>query len=115
MYLINFSGHPIKGADADPLVGVNLPLNDGDQLVAAIQREVRALPMFNELAAGQIAEIVLPGMAPAAAAVLAVWQGAFGSLPTIRYMVRGKEGFTFLPGTIIDLAVVRTAARTMRR
>lgn len=114
MIRVNFSGHPVPGFDLAPLVGANLPLHEGQDLAAAIREIILALPQREELLRGAAAEIVLPGMSPAVAAVLAEWLGQFGSLPSIRWAVRGSGGFEWPDSATLNLAEVRESARTSR-
>lgn len=111
---INFSGHPVAGFAIAPFVGANLP-TDGGGLAATMRETLLALPGREELLKGAQAEVILPGLAHAAAAVLAEWHGQFGGFPTIRWAVRGTGGTFEWPDTATaDLAAVRESARTAR-
>jgi len=115
MHKINFSGHPVAGFDLAPLVGANLPLVEGQDLSAALREILLALPGREDLLRGCAAEIVLPGMSPAVAALLAEWVGQFGFLPRIRWAVRGTGGsFEWPDSATLNLAEVRESARTSR-
>lgn len=112
---MNFSGHPVVGFDIAPLVGVNLPVEaDPAPLQAAIRKMLEGLTCDAELKAGAPAEIILPGMAPAAAVLLAEWHGRYGSFPTIRWSVRGPSGFAWPETAKADLQALRLDARTGR-
>lgn len=114
MHKINLSGHPVSGFDST-LVGVNLPMEDAATLVTKLTEVLLAHPCREGLLHGEAAEVVLPGMAPAAAIALAVWHGQFGQFPAVRWAVRGKEGaFTWPEAARCDLQNVRTEARTVR-
>ncbi len=114
MFRINFSGHPVAGIEVSPLVGVNLPLENAEELRDMLSRVLDAMPMASQLREGAAAEVVLPGMSTAAGIFLALWHGKFGSFPTIIYMIRGEGGFQFTPQTRLDLQQVRLEARTSR-
>lgn len=113
---INFSGHPVEGNDIAPLVGVNLPMEAGEALVASIKEALDALPVAlqEQLKKGFIPSIILPGMAPAAAILLAEWHGRYGSFPRIAWAVRGPEGFAWPEEATADLSGLREQARLQR-
>lgn len=112
---INFSGHPVAGFELAPWVGKNLPVEaDPAPLRAAVREALAGLSCDAALKAGAPAEIVLPGMAPAAAMLLAEWHGRYGSFPTIRWSVRGPGGFAWPETAKADLQSVRLDARTGR-
>ncbi len=117
MIRINFSGHPIDpmlGFTEMPLVGVNLDVTTAATLQREIQALLQSLDAREALLTGERAQIVLPGLAPAAALLLAEWHGQFGSFPYVRWAVRTDEGFTFPQDAVADLAEVRESARTRR-
>ena len=113
MHKINFSGHPVEGFPVAPFVGANLP-TDGESLAAVVRETVLALPERESLLRGAPLEVILPGLAHAAACVLAELHGQFGSFPRIRWAVRGESGFTWPETATADLAAVRESARTAR-
>jgi hypothetical protein len=110
---INFSGHPISGFEVAPFVGANLP-NDAAALAAVVRETVLALPEREKLLQGGPLEVVLPGLAHAAACVLAELHGQFGHWPQIRWAVRGPEGFSWPDEAKLTLDDVRESARTAR-
>jgi hypothetical protein len=110
---VNFSGHPVAGFDVAPFVGVNLPL-EAKPLVEQIHKALLALPDRQALLQGAQAEIILPGMSGAAGVLLAEWHGLFGSFPTIRWAIKGPNGFAWPEEGRADLQVIRLDARTMR-
>jgi hypothetical protein len=67
---VNFSGHPVAGFDVAPFVGANLP-TDAAALAATVRETVLALPEREKLLQGAPVEVILPGLAHAAACVLA--------------------------------------------
>ncbi len=111
---INFSGHPASGFEFAPLVGVNLELSSGAALTSQLAAVLDELPMREDLERGAAAEVVLPGMAPAAGMLLALWHGRFGSFPRIAWAVRTDKGFVFTDESRADLQDVRLQARTSR-
>lgn len=116
MAKFNFSGHPVKdiqGFDIAPLVGANLP-NDGASLAAFVRETLLALPGRAEILAGDVPEVILPGLSQAAAVFLAEWHGQFGNWPMIRWAVRGPSGFTWPDEAAADLNEIRNSARTAR-
>jgi hypothetical protein len=113
MIRINFTGHPVKGIELAPFVGVNFP-SDGKGLAEVIREVLLALPDRARLLAGEQAEVALPGLAHAAAVLLAEWHGQFGGFPVIRWAVRGEAGFTWPDEATANLAAVRESARTAR-
>ncbi len=113
MIKVNFSGHPVAGFDVAPLVGANLP-QEGAALVAYIREVILALPERDKLLQGAPVEVILPGLAHAAACVLAELHGQFGFFPHIRWAVRGSEGFTWPETATANLADIRESARTAR-
>jgi hypothetical protein len=113
MKKINFSGHPVAGFEIAPFVGANLPA-EASALAETVRETLLSLPGREELLRGESAEIILPGLAHAAGALLAEWHGQFGSFPTIRYAVRGESGFTWPDEAVLNLADVRESARTAR-
>tara|TARA_B100002003_G_C14013261_1_gene488865 strand:- start:259 stop:606 length:348 start_codon:yes stop_codon:yes gene_type:complete len=115
MVSINFSGHPVAGVELAPLVGANLPLVEGQELSATMRELLLALPEREALLRGAAAEIILPGMSPAVAVLLAEWVGQFGVFPRIRWAVRGDSGsFEWPESATLNLAEVRESARTAR-
>lgn len=114
---INFSGHSVdvEGFDISPLVGINLPTT-ADELVLAIRNTLSCIPDPEKraLEKGASAEIILPGMAHAAAILMAEWHGKFGSFPNVRWAVRGAEGFAWPDNALVDLQGIRDSARTSR-
>ncbi len=113
MKKINFSGHPVAGFEIAPFVGANLPVESGS-LAETVRETLLALPEREELLRGGAAEIILPGLAHAAAHVLAEWHGQFGGFPVIRWAVRGEKGFEWPETAVSNLAAVRESARTAR-
>ena len=111
---INFSGHPVNGFDVAPLVGANLPLQEGEELAEYIREILLSLPGRDELVRGAAAEVIPPGMAPAVGVLLSEWHGQFGGFPTIRWAVRGDNGFEWPDSAVSNLADVRESARTAR-
>ncbi len=112
---INFSGHPVAWAEFNPLVGVNLPVDDAGRLAEAILSVLDALPCRAELERGEAAEVVLPGAAGAIGVLLALWHGRFGSFPTIRWALRGPDGsFGWPDAARVDLQDLRCGSRTSR-
>lgn len=114
MHKINFSGHPVQGYEVAPLVGVNLPVDLGEALTEALSRVLDSLPMAAELRHGAAAEVILPGMANATGVFLALWHGRFGSFPSIRWAVRGADGFGWPDSARVNLQELRLQARTAR-
>lgn len=115
MNAINLSGHPVAGFPLAPWVGVNLPVGETlAPLVAVVKAMLADLPCDAELKTGAPATVILPGMAPAAAVLLAEWHGRYGSFPTIRWAVRGATGFVWPETAKADLQTVRLDARTGR-
>ncbi len=110
---INFSGHPVAGFDLAPFVGANLPTDAGG-LAAVVRETVLALPERDALLKGAPVEVILPGLAHAAAVVLAELHGQLGHWPTIRWAVRGDQGFTWPDEATMCLDDVRESARTAR-
>jgi hypothetical protein len=113
---INFSGHPAKGFKIDPLVGVNLPMNGVEELLKAVKGCLDSLPeeVKQSLYEGAKAEIILPGMAPATALLLAEYHGRFGNFPIIRWAIRDTDGFVWPVQAMGDLQSIRQEARTAR-
>ena len=115
---INFSGHPVDGFHQAPWIGVNLPMATAAALVAFVRAALMALPGREALLRGGPAELVLPGMAPAAAVLLAEWHGQFGGFPAIRWA--SKEAgcsfskFSWTDDKRLDLDNLREEARTAR-
>jgi hypothetical protein len=114
--MINFSGHPVPGIDCAPLVGVNIPTNNGDELKKFIRETLKGLPdgIREKLLVGAQATIVLPGLSHASGVLLAEWHGQFGSFPKIVWAVRGPDGFQWPPDAAVDLDELRLEARTQR-
>lgn len=113
MIRVNFSGHPVEGFPVAPFVGANLPV-DGAALAAVVRETVLALPERDALLQGAPVEVILPGLAHAAACVIAELHGQLGFFPRIRWAVRGDAGFTWPETATMDLADVRESARTAR-
>lgn len=113
MIRINFTGHPVKGIELAPFVGVNFP-TDGRGLAEMIREVLLALPDRPALLAGEQAEVALPGLSHAAGVLLAEWHGQFGGFPRIRWAVRNDSGFAWPDDAAADLAAVRETARTAR-
>jgi len=114
MLKVNFSGHPVAGFEVAPLVGANLPTTTGKDLAEYIREILLSLPSRDSLLSGAAAEVILPGMAAAAAVVLAEWHGQYGAFPRIRWAVRGPSGFEWPEAASADLQSIRTSARTAR-
>lgn len=114
MTKINFSGHPVEGYDIAPFVGANFPMDNGAELTEMMRETLLALPHRGDLLEGGAAEVILPGMAPAAALLLAEWHGQFGGFPRIAWAVRGDDGFAWPESAKANLADVRESARTAR-
>lgn len=115
MIRINFSGHPVAGVEIAPLVGANLPTATGEELTQFVSSVLDALPCREELECGAAAEVVLPGLAPVAGVLLALWHGRFGSFPAIKWSVRTEAGFVFTDKARADLQELRLQARTGRQ
>lgn len=113
MIKVNFSGHPVAGFEVAPLVGANLP-QEGANMALYLREVILALPEREALLKGEAAEVILPGLAHAAGALLAEWHGQFGSFPRIRWAVRGADGFTWPDSAALNLFDVRESARTAR-
>jgi hypothetical protein len=111
---INFSGHPVNGVEINPLVGVNLDTTSAEALEEQLRITIRSLEDFESLAQGAMATIILPGFAPAAAILLGIWNGAFGSFPEICWPVRGPKGFEWPEATRSDLSELRLSSRNLR-
>lgn len=111
--LYNFSGHPVAGFDVAPFIGVNFP-NDAESLVDLMRATCKTLPGRDALLAGEKGEVVLPGLAHAAAVLLAEWHGQFGQFPRIRWAVRGESGFAWPEEARCNLNAVRHEAREER-
>ena len=110
---INFSGHPVANFDVAPFVGANLP-TDAAALAATVRETVLALPERESLLKGAKLEVILPGLAHAAACVLAELHGQLGHWPVIRWAVRTDAGFTWPDESTLSLDDVRESARTAR-
>lgn len=111
---INFSGHPVAGFDVAPFVGANLPTTNASALAETVRETVLALPERDALLKGAQLEVILPGLAHAAACVLAELHGQLGHWPSIRWAVRGEAGFTWPDEATMSLDDVRESARTAR-
>lgn len=115
MYLFNLSGHtPPKGSEEfDVIVNRDIPnIAPTPEAVARQAFElVDSLPQ-EALREGGF-EVILPGMTPLAAAVLAVIHGRYGQFPAIRFAVRQADGTFRLSGRI-DLQQVRMDGRAGR-
>ena len=116
MVTLNLSGHPVPWSKNSPLVGVNLDLGDPELLVDQLQLALEIMPadFYSRLRSGETVVVALPGMTPAAAAVLAILHGLTGHWPQVRWAVRGADGFEWPEQCVLDLDAVRLDARTMR-
>lgn len=110
---INFSGHPVAGFEIAPFVGANLP-TDAAALAETVRETILALPERESLLQGAKLEVILPGLAHAAAVVLAELHGQLGHWPVIRWAVRNESGFTWPDESTLSLDDVRESARTAR-
>lgn len=63
---------------------------------------------------GDQVQVVLPGLSPLAALVIAAIHGMTGSFPVVVPMIRQADG-SFLPGEGWDLQQIRDAARQSRQ
>ena len=112
--VINFSGHPVAGTVDGGLVGKNLPVDSPEEIKDIIRQAILTLPNREELLQGKAATVILPGMSLASGLLLAEWSGQFGSLPSIRWAVRGPDGFEWPETARADLNQVRLDAREQR-
>lgn len=115
MYLLNLSGHPVPQCEYEFEQVVNVPITNVDMSVDGIQRAafdiVAQLPL-QQVMTGQC-EIILPGLTPLAAAVLAILHGISGIFLPIRFAVRTENGFTL--SDRLDLFQLRLSARDWRK
>jgi hypothetical protein len=111
MKVVNLSGHPITDASVEviegPVVG-NVKMDDPSSVEDAANKLAQVAAQHEGV------PVVLPGMAPLAAAVLAKIHGRTGSFPTIRWAVRVDGAFVFTEAAVLDLHTVRTEARLTR-
>lgn len=118
MLLINMSGHPApKGAERFDRV-IDIPVPKASLTPEGVQNAAEDLVARAEAAAGDDFragrfELLLPGLTPLTAAVLAVVHGRVGYLPVIRYAVHedGPDGRVYFLGGPIDLHALRHLAR----
>jgi hypothetical protein len=116
MVLFNLSGHtPPEGSEIyEQIINVtipNIPVNN-ESIVGYAKKIIKTLPKYN-LERGDF-EVLLPGMTPLAAVILAMIHGKYGQFPIIRYGVRQPNG-TFKLSEALDLQEVRLAARGERQ
>lgn len=111
----NFSGHPVnlEGFEVSPCVGREFPA-DGNELLKDIRNLLLALPQRDRLLAGEIGEVILPGLSQAAAILLAEWHGQFGNFPSIRWTVLVDGKFSYPTEATSNLNEVRRSARKAR-
>ena len=95
MFRFNFSGHPVRGFDIAPFFGTEFP-TAGEELQQVMREILLALPHRKDLLAGEIAEVILPGLSQAAAILLAEWHGQYGNFPRIRWAVREGTSLNIL-------------------
>lgn len=110
--LFNLSGHPAPMGSPEDTVTVPVPnvVMAPDKISEAATVLVDTLPE-DVVARGQY-EVILPGMTPLAAAVLAVLHGRTGCFPMIRFSSRRDGGFVL--SEPLDLQNLRLAARESR-
>lgn len=110
--LFNLSGHPAPVGSPEDVITLAIPnvVMSPEKIAEAAKALVDQLPE-DIVARGQY-EVLLPGMAPLAAAVLAVLHGRSGFFPAIRFSVRRDEGFVI--SEPLDLQDLRLAAREKR-
>ena len=109
----NFSGHPVSEIQYAPFIGVEFP-SDVDGLTELIRDTLIDLPQRDEILAGAIPEVILPGLSNATAILLAEWHGQFGNFPSIRWAVRIDTGYQYPDDAKADLNKIRDQARTTR-
>ncbi|SMB96736.1 hypothetical protein SAMN00808754_1621 [Thermanaeromonas toyohensis ToBE] len=115
MYLFNLSGHsvPAKNERYDVIINRDYPTippvprairKQAIELVDSLPRDVLERGDF---------EVILPGMTPLAAAVIAVLDNRCGALPCIRFAVKQADGTYRLSGPI-NLQRIRTEGQSKR-
>ncbi|MGI9951262.1 CRISPR-associated protein Csx15 [Moorellaceae bacterium AZ2] len=115
MYLFNLSGHtPPRGSEEFDVI-VNRDIPNIPPVPEAVARQ--AFELVNSLPQDVVREggfeIILPGMTPLAAAVLAVIHSRYGQFPSIRFAVRQSDGTFKLSGRI-DLQGLRLESSALR-
>ncbi|MGI9862720.1 CRISPR-associated protein Csx15 [Moorella naiadis] len=116
MVLFNLSGHTPPGGSEiyEQIVNITIPnipvTNEG--ITNFAKKILKTLPQYT-MEKGEF-EVILPGMTPLAAVVLAMLHGQYGQFPIIRFAVRQPNG-TFKLSEPLDLQEVRLAAREERQ
>ncbi|RJO60693.1 MAG: hypothetical protein C4542_08465 [Dehalococcoidia bacterium] len=118
MILINFSGHPvpIRGAEKVSIVEIDLPVvspTTGAILTAARRMFDEAEERVAEAIARGEYQMLLPGYAPLAAALITESAGRSGRLPAVRWTIRRGNKYVCTPP--LNLQAARTAARGRRK
>lgn len=112
-YLFNLSGHSVPPTNNKFDVIVNRDYPNIPPFPEAIRRQavklVDSLPQ-DVLERGDF-EVILPGMTPLAAAVIAVIESRRGALPCIRFAVKQPDGTYRLSGRI-DLQQIRAEGQS---
>lgn len=110
--LFNLSGHPAPIGSPEGTITIPIPnvTMTPEKIAEAAEALVDQLP-DDIVTRGQY-EVMLPGMTPLAAAVLAVLHGRTGCFPVIRFSVRRNGGFVL--SEPLDLQNLRLAARERR-
>ncbi len=116
MVLFNLSGHtPPDGSNIyDQIYNVTIPniSLEAKSIIFFAKKALSTLPQ--EILERGDFEIILPGMTPLAATVLAMIHGQYGQFPIIRYALKA-EGGMFKLSEPIDLQEVRVKARGGRQ
>lgn len=116
MLLVNLSGHPApRGSEAFAVCDVpvaNVPVSARGVAAAATDLLGKVLAAHREEVMRGEYQVLLPGMTPLAAAVLALLHGVAGHFPAIRFAVKGETGFRL--SEPMDLQALRTSAREIR-
>lgn len=112
------SGHPApKGATEEFETVVDVPVPNAPFTSRGIATTAGALVAEAEKASGGAVawgdfEVMLPGLTPLAAAVLACLHGKSGAFPSVRFAVRTDGGFVL--SDPLDLFTLRLSARARR-
>lgn len=113
MLLVNLSGHPApRGSEGFEVFDVpvaNVPVSAEGIAAAATDLVGGVLATHREEVMRREFQVILPGMTPLAAAVLAQLHGVAGHFPAIRFAVKGETGFRL--SEPMDLQALRTSAR----
>lgn len=119
MILLNFSGHPApRGIEGLCVVEVEIPsVTPTPPGVTGAARqmfdEAGSRPEVAEAVSRGEYQMMLPGYAPLAAALITESAGRTGRLPTVRWTVRRRSKYICTPP--VDLQAARTAARGRRK